>query len=57
MAEMNSLKLGFGLMRLPRKGPIIDLRQTEQMVDRFLEAGGTYFDTAHIYIGSEDATR
>ena len=27
------------------------------MVDRFLEAGGTYFDTAHVYIGSEEAAK
>ena len=51
------MKLGFGLMRLPRKGPIIDIEQTKKMVDMFLEAGGTYFDTAFIYPGSEDATR
>ncbi|MBE5808237.1 MAG: 4Fe-4S dicluster domain-containing protein [Clostridiales bacterium] len=49
--------LGFGLMRLPRKGISIDIKQTSAMVDRFLEAGFTYFDTAHIYPGSEDAAR
>ncbi len=52
-----TMKLGFGLMRLPRKGPRIDVEQTKQMVDRFLEAGGTYFDTAYVYLGSEEATR
>ena len=52
-----TMKLGFGLMRLPRKGPRIDVEQTKQMVDRFLEAGGTYFDTAHVYIGSEEAAK
>jgi len=50
-------KLGFGLMRLPQKGGAIDLEQTEEMVDLFMEAGFTYFDTAWIYDGSEDATR
>ena len=50
-------KLGFGLMRLPRKGLSIDVEQTSRMVDMFLEAGLTYFDTAHIYPGSEDAAR
>ena len=55
MAETK--KLGFGLMRLPRKGPFIDIEQTREMVDRFLDAGCTYFDTAHVYIGSEDAAR
>ena len=53
----DTMKLGFGLMRLPHKGPVIDVEQTKRMVDRFLEAGGTYFDTAHVYIGSEDATK
>ena len=52
-----TMKLGFGLMRLPRKGPRIDVEQTKRMVDRFLESGGTYFDTAYVYIGSEEATR
>ena len=50
-------KLGFGLMRLPRKGPMTDIKQTCEMVDAFLDAGCTYFDTAHVYIGSEDAAR
>ena len=50
-------KLGFGLMRLPRTGEEIDLPQTKRMVDRFLEAGCTYFDTAWAYGGSEEATR
>ncbi|MBO4364924.1 MAG: aldo/keto reductase [Eggerthellaceae bacterium] len=50
-------KLGFGLMRLPRKGVRIDVAQVSQMVDMFLEAGFTYFDTARIYPGSEAATR
>lgn len=48
-------KLGFGLMRLPRKLGRIDLKQVEQMVDLFLENGFTYFDTAHVYVGSEEA--
>ena len=50
-------KLGFGLMRLPKDGDAIDVAQTSAMVDRFLEAGFTYFDTAWIYPGSEDAIR
>ena len=50
-----TMKLGFGLMRLPRKGARIDVEQTKRMVDRFLEAGGTYFDTAYVYLGSEEA--
>ena len=50
-------KLGFGLMRLPRKGIIIDVEQVKAMVDLFLEAGFTYFDTAYVYPGSETAIR
>ena len=49
--------LGFGLMRLPRRALGIDIAETCRMVDRFLAAGYSYFDTAHIYLGSEDAAR
>jgi hypothetical protein len=44
-------KLGFGLMRLPKLPgtSAIDLDQTAQMVDLFLDAGFTYFDTAYVY--------
>ena len=51
------LKLGFGLMRLPRKGLGIDIEETSRMVDAFLAAGGTYFDTAYVYPGSEEAAK
>lgn len=50
-------KLGFGLMRLPQKEGKIDVEQIKTMVDMFLEAGFTYFDTAWAYSGSEDAIR
>ena len=50
-------KLGFGLMRLPQKDGTIDVEQTKQMVDLFMDAGFTYFDTAWAYTGSEDAIR
>ena len=50
-------KLGFGLMRLPKKGPITDVEQVKTMVDLFMEAGFTYFDTAFVYLGSEAATK
>ena len=51
-------KLGFGLMRLPKNADgSIDIPQVSEMVDRFLEAGGTYFDTAYVYEGSEEAVR
>ena len=45
----NTPKLGFGLMRLPKKGGRIDIEQTKQMVDLFMKAGLTYFDTAYVY--------
>ena len=50
-------KLGFGMMRLPKKGDAIDIETTKLMVDKFMQAGFTYFDTAWIYPGSEDAVR
>ncbi len=50
-------KLGFGLMRLPKKGGSIDVEHVKKMVDLFMEAGFTYFDTAYVYSGSEAATR
>ena len=51
-------KLGFGLMRLPKLDEkTIDVEQTKQMVDMFMHAGFTYFDTAWAYAGSEDAIR
>lgn len=50
-------KLGFGLMRLPQKDGVFDMEQIKQMVDLFMEAGFTYFDTAWAYAGSEDAIR
>lgn len=50
-------KLGFGLMRLPKAGEAIDVEQTKQMVDLFMDAGFTYFDTAWAYADSEDAIR
>ena len=53
----NTGKLGFGLMRLPKRGLGIDIRQTSEMVDLFLEAGFTYFDTAFFYTGSEEAAK
>ncbi len=53
----NIPKLGFGLMRLPQKDGAIDVEQVKVMVDKFLAAGFTYFDTAWAYAGSEDAIR
>ena len=53
--------LGFGMMRLPvLGGPTdFDYAHLEQMVDAFLAAGYTYFDTSFVYHNgrSEEATR
>ena len=53
--------LGFGMMRLPvLSGPTdFDYAQLNRMVDAFLEAGYTYFDTSFVYHNgkSEEATR
>ena len=50
---------GFGCMRLPMKDNEVDVEQVNRMVDRFIEAGFNYFDTAHGYIDgkSEKAVR
>lgn len=51
--EASASVLGFGCMRLPhvrddRHLPI-DGERVTTMVDRFIEGGGTYFDTAYVY--------
>ncbi|MBR1648102.1 MAG: aldo/keto reductase [Alphaproteobacteria bacterium] len=53
----NNNKLGFGFMRLPLKNPndqtSIDYETLNKMVDKFIERGFTYFDTAWMYMGYE----
>ncbi len=52
MSLLDTPKLGFGLMRLPAlpgDPDAIDIEQTKKMVDLFMEAGLTYFDTAFVY--------
>ena len=54
--------LGFGMMRLPVKNgdpTDFDYEQLNPMVDAFLDAGYTYFDTSYVYHNgkSEEATR
>ena len=48
-------KLGFGLMRMPTLDKTnqadVDIEQVKAMVDRFMEKGFTYFDTALMYNG------
>lgn len=56
-------KTGFGFLRLPRLDAAdeksTDYSLLNHLVDRFLELGGTYFDTAYTYLGgaSEEAIR
>lgn len=57
MSNTDQKKLGFGLMRLPRKALFTDIKQTSEMVDLFLDNGFTYFDTAYVYPGSEKAIK
>lgn len=50
---LDTPKLGFGCMRLPLTDPkdqkSINIEHVKKMVDAFMEAGGTYFDTAYVY--------
>ncbi len=57
ISDMNIKKLGFGCMRFPKKGDGFDMELIKKMVDRFMEAGFTYFDTAWAYPGSEKALK
>ena len=48
--ENMKMKLGFGLMRLPKnEDDSIDVEQVKDMVDAFMAACFTYFDTAWMY--------
>ena len=47
---------GFGCMRLPMAGENVDIPQTCDMVDAFLEAGFNSFDTAHGYLQGKSET-
>lgn len=46
-------KLGFGLMRLPEQDGVVDLEHVKKMVDRYMQAGMNYFDTAYVYHGGK----
>ncbi len=50
-------KLGFGMMRLPKINDKTDIEQVKKMVDMFMDAGFTYFDTAFVYGTSEADTK
>ena len=52
-------KLGFGCMRLPMIGGTdghVDQEQFNRMVDKFLEEGFCYFDTARGYLNGKSET-
>ena len=50
--------LGFGCMRFEgRETDEVDIERTAAMIDRFMEAGGNYFDTAWAYPNSEKTLR
>ena len=46
-------KTGFGFLRLPMAGEQVDISAVCRLADRFLELGGSYFDTAYTYLGGE----
>ncbi len=50
---LDTPKLGFGCMRLPLTDPkdqkSIDIEHLKRMVDAFMQAGCTHFDTAFVY--------
>lgn len=48
--------LGYGLMRMPKLDPAkqeIDLATGQNLIDRAMEAGVNYFDTAYVYHGGD----
>ncbi|MBQ9156098.1 MAG: aldo/keto reductase [Eubacterium sp.] len=47
--------LGFGCMRLPKRGTGIDMREAEREIGYAISRGVNYFDTAYMYPGSEAA--
>ena len=49
-------KLGFGLMRLPKKEEgkeDIDREEAFRLIDSAIESGVNYFDTAYVYHGGD----
>ena len=58
MEQFESVKknFGFGMMRLPMNGEDVDIEQTKEMVDYFIDHGFNYFDTAHGYIHGKSET-
>ena len=52
-------KLGFGFLRLPKKGEELDWQNIDAMADAFLQGGRNFFDTCYTYLNgmSEIAIR
>ena len=58
MAEQylgNTGKLGYGNMRLPRIDGALDYETIHKMIDAYMAAGYSYFDTCYVYEASEKA--
>lgn len=51
----NTGKLGFGNMRLPRIDGNLDYNTIYSMIDAYIGAGYSYFDTCYVYEASEKA--
>ena len=49
-------KLGFGCMRLPLREGKVDRARFAWMVDLYMAAGFSYFDTARVYLDGESET-
>lgn len=48
---------GFGCMRLPMQLKVkVDYKEFSKMIDKFMEEGFNYFDTAHMYVGTKSET-
>jgi len=47
--------LGFGCMRFPRNMGRIDMEKTEKLILDAYAKGINYYDTAYLYMGSEEA--
>ena len=56
MFEEVRKNFGFGCMRLPMNGGEVDYAEFNKMIDRFIESGFNYFDTAHGYIEGKSET-
>ena len=48
-------QLGLGCLRFPRNGRKINQEATNELVAAAIERGVNFFDTAYIYLGSEEA--